>query len=279
MRYFKYVLVLSLLACLFSLSKISFAEDDDVSDASAEDRQQIYHINDDVDLMPTLKIYYARPSITVRATVPQLLSDSNDENVDAFNQLVADTVKEEMVEFKKQVADNGSTKRNDLAIDFDASVINMANEPLISIRFTVHAMMNGMGPPYRHHRVINFDLNSGESLALEDLFQADTNYLDQLADYSREALNKKLKDKERIMQGTMPDADNYKIWNLSPHGLLITFEGYQVAPSRDGSQTVLIPYTVLEKEIDPDSTLANCLKHKRRCLGNKVLTGGFIDRA
>ncbi|TAK72009.1 MAG: DUF3298 domain-containing protein [Gammaproteobacteria bacterium] len=204
------------------------------------------------------------------------MSDNHNDNVEAFNQLVNQIIKEEMAAIKKQPTTNG---KGYLTIDFDASVVNTTDKPIISVRFTAEGMMNGMAHPFHHHRVLNFDLDSGETLSLEDLFQPDSDYLNRIAEYSRDVLNRKLRDKGMLMEGTTPTSENYKNWNLNPRGILITFDEYQVAPYVYGTQTVLIPYSVVKHDIAPDSPLANCLKHQKRCLRNNLLTGGFIDQA
>ncbi|MFO7584726.1 MAG: DUF3298 domain-containing protein, partial [Anaerolineales bacterium] len=46
--------------------------------------------------------------------------------------------------------------------------------------------------------------------------------------------------------GAEPLPENYRNWNLTYEGLLITFDEYQVAPYAAGMQQVLVPFDVLE---------------------------------
>ena len=56
--------------------------------------------------------------------------------------------------------------------------------------------------------------------------------------------------------GAKPTADNYKNWNVTKKGLLITFPPYQVAAYAYGPQTVIVPYSLLKDIARPDGALA-----------------------
>ena len=57
-------------------------------------------------------------------------------------------------------------------------------------------------------------------------------------------------------EGALPRADNYQVWNISPEGLQITFDEYQVAPYAAGPQSVQIPYSDVKSLARPDGPLA-----------------------
>lgn len=122
-------------------------------------------------------------------------------------------------------------------------------------------------------------MDSGEKLVLADLFKEGSAYYERLSQLSRQALARKLKNKELIQAGTEPSPENFKNWNLKPRGLALTFDKSHVAPYVYGAQTILIPYRALEDILDPDSVISECLAHPARCKRSKILTGGFIDEA
>jgi hypothetical protein len=194
---------------------------------------------------------------------------------------------EQMDAFRQQVAENKilqsklpkSQIKNDLTLDFDSSIINTNDIPIISIRFSTYGYIAGMAHPFHHHYVLNYDLDTGEEIELSDLFKPGSNYLQRLADYSRNALFRKVKDQQMLLDGTAPIAENYKNWNINPHGILITFDEYQVAPYIYGTLTVLVPYGDLKDILSNESPLATCIKHKQKCLSHHLMTGGFIDQA
>jgi hypothetical protein len=82
---------------------------------------------------------------------------------------------------------------------------------------------------------------------LDDLFALRSKYPQLLSQLSREAL---LRDGERskewVNKGTEPDAENFRSFNVTLSGLLLTFDEYQVDCYAVGPQVVEIPYLRLE---------------------------------
>jgi len=298
MRVFSYFICI--IACLFTFTVThaadttpatpaasSSSDDDGIGDNSAKDDQQIYFMYGDVDLQTTLKYQYPKARMMIKTVYPQLISETPDDTIDNFNNLVVQVLQTETDDFKAKVAAAKSSQdklpkavtKNELYIDYDSSFINTKEEHILSIRFTIAGIIGGSAHGYLYHRVLNYDLDSGETLDLADLFLPETNYLEQLSAYTRSALTKRLTNKSMIAAGTEPTADNFKNWNLKPLGVLITFEEYQVAPYVFGAQTVLVPYAALADIIDPDAPIYECLKNRSHCLHSNLLTGGFIDEA
>ncbi|HLB41511.1 MAG TPA: RsiV family protein [Gammaproteobacteria bacterium] len=289
LQHLKYTLILIVISCLFI--SLTFAEDDiDGDEDSGVERQQIYHIYNDVDLIPTTQLRYSKPKVVIKSVFPLLTSEEQSEHVEKFNQLVQAIIQEEIDDYKKRLADLLPLRKNlpesiansesDLNIDFDSSIVNTHGSPIISVRFSVEGYIAGMAHPYHHHRVINFDLESAQPLELVDIFKSDSAYLDVLANYSNTTLLKRFKKSgDTVAKGTAPQLQNYKNWNVNPEGILITFDEYQVAPYYYGSQTVLVPYSTLMNLIVPYSPMGICLKHKNKCLRSHLLTGGFMNEA
>jgi hypothetical protein len=266
----------------------AFAEDnDEASDDNGGRKEKIYPIVDDVLLKPTVSVQYDKPRIVVKSVYPVISSDTQDENIDHFNQLVSDVIRYETGSFRDKVLTNQSAQtniphdkiKNDLAIDFNTSVIKTEGDPIVSIRFTVQGRIAGVSHPYHIHHVLNYDLYNGQEIQLAELFKPDADYLTMISSYSRNVLNRRLKDKSLIEKGTEPVVENFKNWNVSPYGLLFTFDEAQVSPAGNGTQTILIPYSVLKLILAPDSFTNYCAKHRRSCVQNNLLTGGFIDEA
>lgn len=277
--------ILFIIVCLL-ISTPVLAEDS-ADDSTGRDDTKVYHVYDDVELVSTHKIQYDKPRIVVKSVYPQLQSDTIKDSVETFNQLVIDLAQDKISEFKAQVIANQEAqqnlpayqRRNDLYLDYDSSFIQSGKNPIISIRFSDQGYIAGMAHPYHHHFVLNYDLNNNEKINLDDLFSPDADYLPVLSSYTSSVLNRRLRDKQMIADGTAPKPENFKNWNIKPNGLLFTFDEYQVAPYVNGAQTVLVPYSILKKMIDPDSLIANCVTNKKRCSRSNVLTGGFIDEA
>ncbi len=282
-----------LLLLVFILSFTAFIPayaddtDDSSDDSGHSSKEKIYTIADDVEMKPEVKITYDKPRIVVKAVYPSIFSDTEDEHIDTFNQQINAIIVDEIANFRARVLDNvnaqsalpRSSVKNDLVIDFNASAINTNDNPVVSIRFTIQGAIAGVSPPYHTHHVFNYDLYNGQTIQLADLFLPESDYLTLISKYSNQALARRLKDKELVNTGTAPTENNFKNWNINPYGLLITFDEGQVAPIVYGTQTVLIPYSILKPMLAPDSAVMGCARHRRSCIQNNLLTGGFIDEA
>jgi len=249
--------------------------------------QQVYHVYGDVNLLPTTRILYYKPRIVIKIVYPKIESATEDASIDSFNQAVTNLTTNIAADFRKQVADvkdvqasmSKSDLHNNITVDFDTSIINADEMPIISVRFSSQGYISGNAHPFHRYSVLNFDLANGQPIDLDDLFSFDSNYLEVLSEYSRSVLSRKLTDKQMLNEGTEPKPENFKNWNIKPYGLMITFDEAQVAPYVNGPQTVLIPFSAIKGILASDTPLADCLKHQKRCFRNKVLTGGFIDEA
>jgi hypothetical protein len=242
------------------------------------DDTQVYQLYPGMDINSIVKYRSgSNPRFSAKLVYPQLESD---EDVQDFNTAVQDLMDDEIDKFKEQIIQNQSTKtKNTLYIDFNTSAITSGDDRILSLRFSIQSYISGMAHPTHYHQVLNYDLYTGEEIELADLFFPDADYLSTIATYCREALYRRLPDKQMIDAGTMPTMENYKIWNIKPNGLVITFEEAQVAPYVQGAQTVLVPYSALRLILSPGSPIAYCVVHRSKCTRSNVLTGGFIDEA
>lgn len=271
---------------LASLCTNAFAFEEDDGDEGV-DINPVYHIFADVDLRPTSTVAYDKKRMVMKIIVPKITSGGVDENIRDFNRQVYKIIKDEKLAFKRAVDEQAEQQkdlkkpklRNDLNMDFASSILSKGEDPIVSLRFSINGYITGMDKPYRYHRVLNYDLNSGHVISLKEMFTEDSDYLEKLSTLSRQILAKQVKDTSHIYEGTEPTIDNFKNWNLNPNGLRITFEPSQVAPAQYGTQTILIPYAELKDIIDDDSTIGRCINHKWGCLRSNILTGGFIDEA
>lgn len=253
-----------------------------------KDHTPTYHIYADINMKSTVK-YDNEKKIVMKYVYPQLTSETPDEFIDTFNTQILDIKDQITAEFKQKVQENEPTLKllpkelakgnNNLQVDYDSSTVESGDNYIVSIRFSISGMIVGMAHPYHYYRVFNYNLDTGEQIELNQLFNADADYLAVLSNYTRGELEKRLSDKEMIAEGTSPKTENFKNWNVKPNGLLITFEETQVAPYVDGAQTVLIPYSVLKPIIAKDAVIAGCIKHRKSCANSNLLTGGFIDEA
>lgn len=274
--FFRWILTL-----LFLLHTPAFADTYNDPEGSINDNLSI-HLYDDVDLASVLKLDDSQSRMIIKSVYPKLAGEDEKAGIDGFNQRAQDIVSDEISKFKAETATQQAKKKlttASLIIDYDTSFLKSNNNHIISIRFSMKGAITGLGHAYRAHRVLNYNLDTNQPIELSDLFLSDSDYLNIISENASTQLSRYLKNKSLIAKGTAPDINNFANWNIKPNGLLITFETDTVAPRIQGTQTVLIPYSAISDDISPDSPLASCIHHQRRCTNTNLLTGGFIDEA
>jgi hypothetical protein len=205
-----------------------------------------------------------KPKLSIEIKQP-VLAGAPDSQVAAFNKAADEIVKKAIDGFKATLLEiQGTGIPDNLPPDLPTSTIQVwynaltATSNLISIRFDVGYYARGAAHPGGYSVTLNYDLKAGKVLALADLFQPGSKYLQVIADYCV----KELKAKERLdfPEGAEPTKVNYRNWNITEGGLLISFDEYQVAPYVAGPQEVIVPYSELKSIIKADGPLAEYIK-------------------
>lgn len=114
---------------------------------------------------------------------------------------------------------------------------------VVSIIFNVYSYTGGA-----HGNLIitcrNYDLASGKRLEFADLFKDREKALELMSAFARESLTRSLveeSDEEMIREGTAPEMRNFSELALTPAGVTIQFQPYQVGPWSAGPQQVEMP--------------------------------------
>ncbi|HKI54191.1 MAG TPA: RsiV family protein, partial [Anaerolineales bacterium] len=194
------------------------------------------------------------PAFTITAQTPQL-SGSDDPRVQAFNQKLDEMVQKEVVVFRQEFTNAPAievTTNSFLEVTY---TVFPQYDDIWSFKFLFNFYNNGAAHPGEFSHTINYDLNSGRELALGDLFLAGSNYLEVISSYCITELNKQPFFDGPFTNGADPTLENYRNWNITPEGLMFTFDTYQVAPGAAGPQIVRMPYGELGGLINPDGPL------------------------
>jgi hypothetical protein len=195
---------------------------------------------------------------TITMQLPSL-TGSDDARVQAFNSRMRSVVAEPVARFKKGLKDLPPTPI--AAASFFDVRYALLSPPgdILSVKFEMMGYVKGAAHPYHLSPTTNFDLAKGRELALADLFLPASGYLDTISEYCIQQL--KLRDIafDESMPGAEPTVGNYRDWNITPDGLLITFEEYQVAAYAAGPQTVLVPYGQLRSILRDPGPLSSYL--------------------
>lgn len=214
------------------------------------------------------KILKAR-RFEVTAAYPEITNGTA--NVTGFNQLVRARVIKETDDFTKLVQAQTAADLKFLpeGINYYLDIgfnVEYADNDLISLNFS-NSTYTGGAHPNSSFFTLNYDLKNGRELKLADLFKSGTNYLQLLSAYSIKELQSRTDKGENLglaqdlwKDGAKPVAANFKSWNLTRKGLIISFNPYQVGPYAVGPQFVFVPYAKLKDNLKMNGALAKMLE-------------------
>jgi hypothetical protein len=117
---------------------------------------------------------------------------------------------------------------------------------------------------------INYDLKNGKELELADLFKHNTKYLEIISEHCLKELrsrkdNLKTPDisgiintlaSDDLTNAVAPETENFKKWNITPDGLMFSFNPYIVGPYPVEPEIIIVPYDKLKDMIKPNGILA-----------------------
>jgi hypothetical protein len=200
------------------------------------------------------------PEYAITARIPTL-TGSDDARMKAFNTLATSIVQQAIDEFKNNIASLSPLPDIGGSSSFDVTFTQLSTLPgFVSIKFEIMGYIKGAAHPYHFTRTLNFDLEAGQEIGLDSLFQPGATYLETISSYCIAQLQTRdIGFSDMFTSGADPTPENYHNWNITPDGLLITFDEYQVAPYAAGPQTVTIPYAELSALIAPQGPLADYL--------------------
>ena len=170
---------------------------------------------------------------------------------EGFNQAVADLLASDLAGFKAGVeAMPPSPETSPGPSTFlSGYTVRAATEALVSASLQVSQYASGAAHPLPYTVVVNYDLLNGRLLELDDLFRPGSDYIERLAELARADLNQR--GMLFFEQGVEARAENFRAWAVSPEGLVVIFDVYQVAPYAAGAQEVVIPFEQIEAMINP----------------------------
>lgn len=195
-------------------------------------------------------------SVQTQVTIdyPQLTLAPQTTTAQQFNNQVKTIIDKEIAEFRKNVQElnqyvpkeQQTAAHNSLRITYNITARGQSEKPLVSVLFTVESNIAASARPNISHQTLNFDFKTGGALQLSQLFKPGSNYLAFLNDYCAKELSEKAHQPAADLKqsGTL----KYDHWNLSPLGLLVTFDDF---PHALGPMSVVVPYTEIKSEVLP----------------------------
>jgi hypothetical protein len=194
------------------------------------------------------------PPFTIASQTPQL-AGSDDPRVTAFNQRLSELVTKEVDTFRQSFLQNTAPiVNNGSSLDVTYTLLSQIAD-IWSLKLDFSFYSDGAAHPGLYSITVNYDLGQGRELTLADLFLPNSNYLEVISNYCIAELSKQPFFDVPFSEGAKPTLENYRNWNITPDGLLITFDEYQVAPYAAGPQKVRVPYHELQTVINPQGPL------------------------
>lgn len=197
------------------------------------------------------------PPYQINAEIP-FLQDNQQVPVDNFNQQVETLVQENIDAFRKSVLQDAPNPPITSGSTYVLKYAMLSSEVnIISLKFDISSYFDGAAHPGEQILTYNYNLASMQPLNLDQLFLPRTDYLSRIAAYCKAQLSQR--DIDYSEQGALPTIENYRNWNITTDGLMITFDMYQVAAGAAGPQIVVVPYVELNGLIDTQGPLSGIL--------------------
>lgn len=212
----------------------------------------------------TIKHNSTKKRFSLNAQYPQLTGDDSSA-AQKFNREALSLVRQDIQPYLKDERDLAKEKHphwKDVEEYHNIShKVIFATEEVISVLFYADGYSWGAAHGYHYPFVLNYDLKRGRVLKLTDLFKPNSKPLQIIERYCLEDLSRQLdRTPEQIREWsgrTKPKPENYRAWVLTPKGLVIIFEEYQVTSYAGGEPKVLLAYTRLSDIINPHGVLAS----------------------
>jgi len=140
----------------------------------------------------------------------------------------------------------GEPPLSTFTVDYDLTALESGH---VSVQVIITQYIAVSVHPFTISHAINYDAHTGEFLNLADLFNPEMDYLSPILNAVDDALQSRDFGYEA---GTAADVmGERENWNLTPEGLRLNFDAYEVGPYAAGSQTVIIPWEELVEVLNP----------------------------
>ncbi len=199
------------------------------------------------------------PDYKITAQIPTMVEPTLP-SVQKFNEYLNNIVQTQIAAFKKDMELQPAVPFN-AGSSFDVTYEEMGQSPsgnIWGLKINFMGYLDGAAHPYHYSITVNYDLTQGRDLTLDDLFLPNSSYLQVISDECKRQLTERQIgfDSDVFSTGADPLPENYKFWNVTKDGLIITFSEYQVAPYAAGPQVVPVPFSLLKDVLNPQSPAA-----------------------
>lgn len=205
---------------------------------------------------PEIRETHAKNNYHIDVRYPQIRKFKNKTTEKEFNLRVYTLIQEQIDAFKKDMEEwESATPQYGSEFEINDTVI-YKSASLISVLLHGYYYYSSAAHPNTFFISFNYDLKNNKNILFSDMFKDD--YISQVSNYCIKALGEKMgtaTENGWINEGAGPKEDNFKVFNITPTSLQITFPAYQVASYADGPQEVDIPYSMISDIIRADGPL------------------------
>jgi len=207
-------------------------------------------------LTEMLEAYSESPAYTI--LLESVVMEGDAVYADPFNSqvhLLMDKEQKSFINGLNEIEEWRAANMPDIRSTLDAAYqVTLNDHSLISARFEFYSFIAGAAHPVSFSKTLTYDLARSEVVRLPELFTLGTDWLGALSSYCLKNLQQR--GVLEFPEGAGPTMGNYASWTLSPEGLVIYFDPYQVASYAAGPQQVLVPYAALSEFIAPQGVLS-----------------------
>jgi putative ABC transport system ATP-binding protein len=196
----------------------------------------------------TISASQSSPKYQVKIPYPQLVSSLQDPRLTRINVVLGTAAQKPVAPFEQTLFDNTgpSLPGDETSMLTGTATTDILNSDFASFTFNISQFYAGAAHPFATIETFNFDERTGRLIQLADLFQPGSDWLSVLSQQCRSLLAAVAAvGPIGTGSGTSPVASNFSAWALTPWGLSIQFQEYQVGPYADGQPTIVIPFSAL----------------------------------
>lgn len=188
-----------------------------------------------------------QPEYEITIEYPQL-AGAGGANVPQFNEIIRGKAMKALAYYHKDFLEGGG--------DFDLSYeVGLANDDLVSVNLISYSHYEGAGSHTIVSETINYDLQQGRLIKLEELFLSGSDYEKILSEYALRYLKTQYKDApdpdKDVGQQLEEVVGNEEKWTITPDGLGLIFDWPNARPT-----SVIVPYHAIAKAIRSGGPLA-----------------------
>jgi Deacetylase PdaC/HNH endonuclease/Protein of unknown function (DUF3298) len=200
----------------------------------------------------TLVLREVDPDVGLEAELeyPEFESLASSKDLAVINAAVSEYSAGALSEFREHVYSSESRQYpSSLGCQLNASfAVSLLSSQLISVRFGLYSFAGGAHGSH-WAGVVNYFLDPAQPLGLADLFDdldAGVSMLSRCCISKLLAPSDEPRDEGWVRGGAGPDISNFSSFNLTPEGVLVTFDEYAVGPYVQGASEILVPYATLD---------------------------------